>query len=100
MEITYTPAAGGSAPVSSFTVNRPISRIPQVLTFTNTSTNTPTGWNWSWGDGTWTNGTTNNPTHQYQKRGIFPVFLLSSNAVGSNTSATQNIQVVGYENLW
>jgi PKD repeat protein len=90
----------GSAPVSSFTVNRPITRIPQVLTFTNTSTNTPTSWNYSWGDGTWTNGTTQNPTHQYKKRGIFPVFLLSSNAQGNNTSATQNIRVVGYENSW
>ena len=93
-------SGGGAAPVSSFTVNRPIARIPQVLTFTNTSTNIPTGWNWSWGDGTWTNGTTNNPTHKYTKRGIFPVFLLSSNAYGNNTSATQNIRVVGYENLW
>jgi hypothetical protein len=99
LEVTYTPAEGGSAPVSSFTTTNTIYRIPKALSVTDTSTNTPTAWNWSWGDGTWTNVTSNpSTTHTFTTRAMFPVYLLTSNAYGSNTSASQNIRIVGYEN--
>jgi len=97
---TETTTSCVVAPVSSFTVDKPLVRIPGILTFTDTSTNTPTLWNWSWGDGTWTNGTDEAPTHKYTKRGMFPVSLLCSNAAGNNTSASQNVRVVGYNILW
>lgn len=91
-------SGGGSAPVSSFTVSKNIVRFPGKITATDSSTNTPTAWNYSWGDGTWTNGTTQNPTHQYVKRGWWTVTLLSSNAFGSNTSTTTTkVRVYGYD---
>ena len=93
-------SAGGESPVSSFTVAKTLTRIPVPIKFNDTSTESPTQWNWSWGDGTWTNGTTQNATHKYVKRGMFPVFLLASNGDGSNTSASQNVRVVGYNLLW
>lgn len=101
IEITYTPAAGGSAPVSSFTTAKSLYRIPGTLQVNDTSTNTPTVWNWSWGDGTWTNGTTRNATHKYTTRGTKSVLLVSSNANGANTTPTASkVRIVGYENLW
>jgi type IV secretory pathway TrbD component len=99
LEITYH--TGGSAPVASFTLQRPLYRIPGTLQVNDTSTNTPTAWNWSWGDGSWTNGTTQNATHKYTTRGKFSINLLCSNAGGSNTTPTAGtVRIVGYENLW
>jgi PKD repeat protein len=101
IEITYTPAAGGSAPVASFTTAKTLYRIPGILQVNDTSTNTPTGWNWSWGDGTWTNGTTQNATHKYTTRGTKSILLVTSNAFGSNTTPTATtVRIVGYENYW
>jgi PKD repeat protein len=92
---------GAPAPVASFTIQKPLYRIPGVMQVNDTSTNTPTGWNWSWGDGTWTNGTTRNATHQYTKRGMFSVLLVDSNTCGSNTTpSATSVRVVGYENTW
>jgi PKD repeat protein len=97
--ITYTPAAEGSPPVSSYTLQKTFIRIPGLLQANDTSTNTPTLWNWSWGDGTWTNGTTQNATHTYTTRGKFSTLLLTSNAYGSNiTPSAQTLRIVGYEN--
>jgi PKD repeat protein len=99
--ITYTTGGGGgSAPVSSFTTPKALIRIPKLVTVVDTSTNTPTQWNWSWGDGTWTNGTTQNPVHRYTDRGKFGISLLSSNSYGSSTSGTQTVKVTGYENYY
>jgi hypothetical protein len=95
-----TPGGGGSAPTSTFTKDKNLVTFPKRITVTDTSTNTPTQWNWSWGDGTWTNGTTQNPTHQYLKRGMWSVSLLCSNAYGSNTSASQKVRVVGQEQIY
>jgi PKD repeat protein len=101
VNMTATPVSCSAAPTTSFTLSKPILRIPMTLTATDTSTNTPTAWNWSWGDGTWTNGTTQNATHKYTKRGRFSVNLLSSNAGGSNITPTAStVRIVGYENSW
>ena len=93
-------SAGGGAiiPTASFTENLATIRIPGTYIVNSTSTNTPTLWNWSWGDGTWTNGTAGNTTHKYMKRGAWDVYLIASNAFGSNISATQKVRVIGYEN--
>lgn len=86
---------------SSFILQKQFFRIPEVIQANDTSTNTPTGWNWSWGDGTWSNGTTQNATHKYTKRGLFSINLLTSNSAGSNTTPTATaVRIVGYENLW
>jgi len=92
-------SGGVSAPVASFTKSATVLRIPKVLTVTDTSTNTPTSWEWSWGDGT-ANSTTQNPTHQYTKRGIYTINLAAINAGGTGVATAQTVRVVGYENLW
>jgi beta propeller repeat protein len=79
--IVGQPLAGFTASPTSGVVNTPI-------TFTDTSIGNPTQWNWSWGDGpptSWTNGTTQNPTHSYANPGSYTVSLIASNAYGSNT---------------
>jgi PKD repeat protein len=88
-----------SPPVASFTKTATVLRIPKILTVTDTSTNTPTSWEWSWGDGT-ANSTTQNPTHQYTKRGIYTINMEASNANGKGVATAQTVRVVGYENVW
>jgi PKD repeat protein len=97
LEVVYT--SGATPPVASFTTSKNFIRIPNTVTVTDTSTNTPTSWEWSWGDGT-ANSTTQNPTHQYLKRGKFDIYLTATNAGGSNTTAVTNVKVVGYENYY
>lgn len=96
LEVTYSTEV---APVASFTASKPFIRIPNSITCTDTSTNTPTSWQWSWGDGT-ANSTTQNPTHQYTKRGKWDIVLTATNAGGSGTSGTTSVRVVGYENYY
>jgi PKD repeat protein len=93
----YITANAAAAPVASFTLNRNPTRIPNSITATDTSTNTPTSWEWSWGDGT-ANSTTQNPSHQYLKRGKWDIVLTATNAGGSGTTGTTSVKVVGYEN--
>jgi PKD repeat protein len=100
--LTVNVTSGGgtpSAPVASFTVNRNPTRIPNSITATDTSTNTPTSWEWSWGDGT-ANSTTQNPSHQYLKRGKWDIVLTATNAGGSGTTGATSVKVVGYENYY
>jgi PKD repeat protein len=96
-QITVTDT---TPPVASFTTSKNFIRIPNTVTVTDTSTNTPTSWQWSWGDGT-ANSTTQNPTHQYLKRGKFDIYLTATNAGGSGSTANPtSVKVVGYENYY
>jgi PKD repeat protein len=98
LEVVYS--SGATPPAASFTTSKNYIRIPNTVTATDTSTNTPTSWQWSWGDGT-ANSTTQNPTHQYTKRGKYDIYLTATNAGGSGTTATAtSVKVVGYENYY
>ena len=96
LEIAYI--SGATAPVSSFTKNHNTLRIPNRITVTDTSTNTPTSWQWSWGDGT-ANSTTQNPSHQYLKRGVFTINMAATNAGGTGVATAQTVRVVGYQDV-
>jgi PKD repeat protein len=98
-KVNASYVGSGAVPVASFTVNKNTIRIPNSVTVTDTSTNTPTSWEWSWGDGT-ANSTTQNPTHQYTKRGIYTINMEASNAFGKGVATAQTVRVVGYENVW
>lgn len=91
------PEEGGSAPVSSFTTSRTLTRIPREISVNDTSTNTPTSWSYNWGDGS-TAGTTANSTHIYYKRGLWSITLNATNAFGSNISTVTQVRVIGYDN--
>jgi hypothetical protein len=97
--IRYLTPGGATPPVASFTLNKNYIRIPNSVTATDTSTNTPTSWEWSWGDGT-ANSTTQNPSHQYVKRGKFDIYLTATNAGGSGTTGATSVRVTGYENYY
>jgi len=98
--LNVSAGAAVSPPVASFTVDKTTIRFPNIITCTDTSTNTPTSWEWSWGDGT-SNSTTQNPSHQYTKRGKWDIYLTATNAGGSGSTATAtSVKVVGYENYY
>ncbi len=54
-----------------------------TFSFTDQSQNVPTSWKWYFGDGS--SSTLQNPTHQYTAEGVYPVNLISTNSVGSDT---------------
>lgn len=84
-------------PVVNFTVNKYTVVFPWIIVINSTSTNTPTAYNYSFGDGT-ANMTTANGTHQYSKRGIFPLNLYASNSAGGG-AAKANIRVLGFQGI-
>lgn len=55
------------------------------VTFTDNTTPVPTTWNWNFGDAT-ANSTTQNPQHTYTTAGQYPVFLIVSNNLCSDTA--------------
>ena len=78
-------------PVANFTASPTYDVINNTaIAFNDTSIGNPTQWNWSWGDGTWTNGTIQNPTHSYASPGSYTVSLTVSNAYGSDTITRTN----------
>jgi len=92
-----TPSCSAT-PVASFYMNKNLLRFSNLIVVTDTSTNTPTSWEWQWGDGT-ANSTTQNPTHQYKKRGKYTIYLTATNAGGSGSTAGTNssVRVYGYD---
>jgi len=85
-------SAGGSAPLAMFTKNLAVVIFPRPIQFNDTSTNTPTAWNWSFGDDKYSNS--QNPTHQYVKRGRWSVLLNASNSAGFSTN-TSTVWILG-----
>ena len=79
-------AGGGTAPLAMFGKTRSVLIFPGSVTFSDQSTNTPTAWNWSFGDGTYSDS--QNPSHQYVKRGRWTVLLNASNTAGFSTNST------------
>jgi beta propeller repeat protein len=87
---TLTNSVIIGAPVAGFTASPVSGVVNTMISFTDNSLGKPTQWNWSWGDGTWTNGTTWNPTHSYTKPGLYTVSLTASNVYGSDTITKMN----------
>jgi Zn-dependent metalloprotease/uncharacterized membrane protein len=88
---TWTSVIGSQIPtVANWNVpsfNPPFG-IP--VPFTDASTNAPESWIWDFGDGA--TSTLQNPSHAYFAAGVFPVTLIVSNCVSTDT-LTQNITV-------
>nr|MDO8113258.1 PKD domain-containing protein [Candidatus Sigynarchaeota archaeon] len=88
---SYILVATNLIPSASFT-GTPTSIIAgQSVSFTHTGNNgnTPATYQWSYGDGT-ANGTTENPTHQYNTAGTFTVILTIVDADGDNNTFAQS----------
>ena len=68
---TVTNSVVVGQPIANFTASPTTSVVPATIAFTDTSLGSPSTWNWSWGDGLWTNGSTENPTHEYTSAGLY-----------------------------
>jgi PKD repeat protein len=78
--------------LAMFTQNLNTVRVPNRVTFTDISTGA-TSWDWNFGDGT-ANVSTQSPTHQYVKRGVFKTTLIVNSGASFNTSS---IRVIGWD---
>lgn len=57
----------------------------EVITFTDNTTGGPTAWEWTFEGGTPSTSTEQNPIVTYDTDGLYPVTLISSNEMGSDT---------------
>jgi PKD repeat protein len=97
VNVTGLTPPGATAPVSSFVVNKYTVVFPWIIVINSTSTNNPDTYAYSFNDGS-ANMTTANGTHQYSRRGVFPITLYVSNTAGGSQSMAY-IRVVGYQGL-
>lgn len=67
-----------------------------AVPFTDASTNAPESWLWDFGDGA--TSTQQNPSHAYFASGVFPVTLIVTNCVSTDT-LLQNITVQAMPNI-
>ncbi len=88
-KINYiTVNSAGAAPVSNFIAGQTTITAGSSVAFTDLSTNTPTSWSWNFGDGG--TSTLENPSHTYNTAGTYTVFLVSTNAFGSDNETKIN----------
>ena len=87
---TVTDSVVVGQPIANFTASPTTSVVPATIAFTDTSLGSPSTWNWSWGDGLWTNGSTENPTHEYTNAGLYSVTLIANNTYGSGSFTRSN----------
>ncbi len=92
-----------AVPVPDFSASVTSGEAPLTVTFTDESTGSPTAWKWNFGDGsTIIGGTTSaykNPTHTYEKAGIYEVKETAINSAGKDTEIkTDYITVTAPEN--
>lgn len=76
--------------VTNFSATPLTGTAPLSVTFTDTSTNSPTAWNWNFGEEFSPPSYIQNPTFIYTVPGIYTVFLMTTNASGSNTEQKTN----------
>ncbi|WP_235270029.1 PKD domain-containing protein [Methanosarcina mazei] len=78
-----------TAPVADFSASQTSGEVPLTISFSDESTGSPTEWKWNFGDGSpIIDGTTSayqNPTHTYEKAGVYEVKETAINSVGRDT---------------
>lgn len=74
----------------------------QDVNFTNTSTGTFSGTTYDWDFGPGPNSSQENPTHQFNGLGTYPVTLTIDNGPGCTSTITQNVNVIDAPNpnIW
>jgi hypothetical protein len=72
-----------SLPTADFVAYPTSGKRPLTVAFADTSIGGVTGWLWDFGDGD--TSTLPNPTHTYQRSGVYDVSLSVSNSLGSKT---------------
>ena len=72
-----------ASPVADFSGSPTNGSAPLTVSFTDLSTGNPDTWSWDFGDGVGTS-TAQNPTYEYQNKGIYTVTLTAGNGCGSD----------------
>ncbi|MCC6701788.1 MAG: PKD domain-containing protein, partial [Fluviicola sp.] len=87
-------------PVTNFSV--PSACMGQNVYFSDASTNAPSSWSWTFQGGTPASSTDQNPVVEFATPGLHTVTLTTSNAYGTGTTVTQQINVTftQAENDW
>ncbi|MFA6362496.1 PKD domain-containing protein [Methanoregula sp.] len=70
-----------------------IGKVPMPVSFIDKSTGLPTSWKWDFGDGS--TSADPNPSHVYQKEGLYTVTLTVKNNFGTDTMVKKDIISVG-----
>lgn len=81
-------------PIVTFSANTTSGEIPLTVQFTDESTGSPTRWLWDFGDGS--TSTLQNPTHTYNKAGIYTVSLIATTSGGSVKTTWTNLITATY----
>jgi PKD repeat protein len=82
----------GNPPLSDFSISSGQGEFPFTVTFTDTTRNRPVFWNWDFGDNT--SSSLKNPTHTYEKPGLYSVTLKVRNNFGSGSLTRSNYVLV------
>ncbi|HXB12460.1 MAG TPA: T9SS type A sorting domain-containing protein, partial [Bacteroidia bacterium] len=80
---TYTPAA--AKPIAYFKAFPTTICANMSVQFTDTSANSPTSWNWTLTGGTPSTSTLQNPSVVYSTNGVYPVKMVATNSIGSDS---------------
>jgi PKD repeat protein len=81
--ITVQPPAE-KKPVARFTQDEHAGIVPLTVQFTDTSMNNPTSYLWEFGDGI--TSSDKNPSHIYQKPGVYKIRLTVTNSAGTDST--------------
>ncbi len=85
---------GPVEPIAEFTQNVTSGTVPLTVSFIDLSTGTLIFWRWDFGDGE--TSAKQNPTHTYNKRGIYTVTLTPTGPAGSDTVTKSDLITVTY----
>ncbi len=80
----------GPTPVPSFTQDRMVIEVGEIVTFTNSSTQAVT-YNWNFGDGS--SSTDENPNHTFTELGSYDVVLTAVGSGGISVNSTATVLV-------
>ncbi|MEA3494668.1 MAG: M4 family metallopeptidase [Bacteroidota bacterium] len=95
-ELTWQCSNPDMAPVSDFIIDKNES-CKQAINFTDMSFNNPSSWLWKFGDGT--ASTLQNPSHIYDKKGIYSVKLIATNSNGSDSIIKNDLITITKPNV-
>src|ERR1035437_9636694 len=89
-----------SKPVANFVGSSTITTIGSPLQFNDQTTGVPTSWKWTFTGATPASSTSQNPSVTYNANGVYPVKLVASNSLGTDSVTKSGyITVAGSVNL-
>ncbi len=81
-------------PVAAFAADITSGNAPLTVTFTDRSDNSPVRWSWDFDDDGEEDSSSQNPSHTYDKPGVYSVRLIAGNSAGSDQVVKEDYIVV------